>query len=113
MSIETKKIIIRKGLESTLEPDTLDEGELGYITNTNELIVGTSTSFVTLQKKLVSGVTLKTVNNQTLVGSENISIAPFVTDKVEWIYLATDTQSASDAIDITSAELGESWDNAN
>jgi hypothetical protein len=113
MSIETKKIIIRKGLESTLEPDTLDEGELGYITNTNELIVGTSTSFVTLQKKLVSGVTLKTVNNQTLFGSENISIAPFVTDKVEWIYLATDTQGASNIIDITSAELGESWDNAN
>lgn len=50
MANETKKIIVRKGLNVNVP--NLEEGEFGFVTDTNQLLIGTSTTQnITLSKE--------------------------------------------------------------
>ena len=67
------KILVKRGLSSTRP--IADEGELMFTTDTHVLSIGTGSANIDLQNALDSGVNIKTINNQSIVGAGNVTIS--------------------------------------
>lgn len=130
MAIETKQILIRRGLAA--DTPTLSEGELGLQTDTGTVVVGTPSGNVSLSKvghthddlyytegqvdalladkqdTLVSGTNIKTINNLPLLGTGNIVVAGSA-GALEWQYVDKVTSTNGTVLSILGSAIAENF----